>query len=242
MRFKKLNYFIVIIIIYGCSKENIIFENLVDDVKLSKESLIADGRDALKVEIVFNEAAEISKISGKASINNAKIQDSESNEIDLKPVTLSNGDIVSELILTSTTINSDHTLIINVNEYRKSFNIRSIKSIPSSVKLESSASSVGEDFSSEIKLEATLASELGRSVSNGTKVTFSDFYKNGDKVNGVFREVQSSSNNESKTSAFYSPGLVDGNQYIDLKVEVLDSLGNPTGISDIKQIFITPKE
>jgi len=239
MKINSKELLLILLLITGCNKEEILFENLVKKVELSKASLKADGKDVLKVTLFFNIDAEISKISGKASINNAIFQESKTNKLDLKPIKTINNEIIAEFIITSTTLNSDHALVLNVNEFEKRFEIQSIKSVPASISLETSSFSVGEDFSDEIKLVATLKNEEEKSVSNGAKVVFMDLYDDGTSVNGVFRDEQLSSNNESKTSAFYTPGIVSGNQFINIKAEVLDSLGNLSGIIDTKRIFIT---
>lgn len=239
------------LILLGCSESEVSFEDLVERFQpqiqdFSGESrleLIADGSDSEFFQIYFNSDADINKISATAKLGHNTFLETGNNELKIKPYQVLNDPelkdkIIADVVIISSTKNAPDTLTINVNQYERKFVISTVRSNSSTVNLTSSSVSILNNFDSEVTLTATLSSELGNKVSEGTKVKFSDFLQDGSSAEGVFREQKLSSNENSQVSVNYNIGNLDPNQNITLIVEVLGKDGDPLSVKDSISLFV----
>jgi hypothetical protein len=103
-------------------------------------------------------------------------------------------------------------------------------STPASLVVSASAFGVQTGFLSDVLITAVLKNQNNRNVSTGTQVRFEDVYANGTSVGGRFRLVQNSSDENSKVSAYYSPGNIAPGTDIYIRVSVLNSTISPQSV------------
>lgn len=113
-------------------------------------------------------------------------------------------------------------------------------SLPIKIKLTANAFAVADSFKGEILITGTLSNASGGGVSKGASVRMFDYYdQSGDSVKGSYRSAKLVSDDSSKVSALYTPGLAVPNSFIFIRVFIVDSLGQPVGSPDSVKIFIT---
>ncbi|WP_299221881.1 hypothetical protein [uncultured Aquimarina sp.] len=234
---KKILTLVIVTIFFGCTTE-VDFGDLAFITK-SRDFVIADGTDTVTFVVTFNNEANIDQISAKATVMNGSFTDNDDDELTIEPVRDITGKIESIVEVRGTTSAANTIVRFNINEYTTKFELSPQLSIPSNISLNASAFSVLNNFDGEITLTGSLSNEIGRKVSSGNKVKFEDFFADGSPVNGQYRAQSLSSGADSKVSTVYSPGEIDENQTITLRVTVLDDNGEETNISDSIEIFIT---
>lgn len=227
--------------LFACTSDDAIdFYDLVENVDfiIRNDTLLANGSDNIRGFIVFKENSDLSKISAKISVNNLTIEDAEETEMSITPEQLPDNTLVYQFVLLTTTAPGRASLEVNVNGFSERFPFTAGFSQPASISLSANASSSPTNFLGSVSLEANLKSDSNRKVSRGVKVVFRDILSDGSPANGAFRSESLTTAEESKASAIYSPGLIDGDQFITLIVEVVDDDGNTVGISDSIELYV----
>lgn len=236
---KKLLLLSFLTTLLSCSNdEPTNFDDLVSDVILTGvQNFIADGSSKIQGEINFNPDASITDIDAKIILTNATFENSTESTLSLTPEILPNGRVRAEFTIVSTTRAGDYSIEVNINQYRRKFNLEAGVSSPEAISLTKSANSVEVNFVGEVTFEGTLKNFENRKVSQGVKVRFSDFLSNGNPAEGIYRAESLISNSDSKVSVVYSPGVITPNQFITIIVEILDENNNSIGISSSTEIF-----
>ncbi|MGW9687133.1 hypothetical protein [Flagellimonas sp. 2504JD1-5] len=231
--------FYVFLFMVSCEADPVNFEgDIISSIDIDKSSLVADGTDNTNIKVNFNKEVDVSRIKLQVKVNNGVFSESDSQTIELTPIADLEKAISAEFTLKSTTSNVDHELEFKIDPYITNRKITSVKSEPHSIKLVADSFKVGTNFSSEIKLEATILNESRKNVSSGAKVKITDLFENGNPANGLFREENLSTKSDSKISAIYSPGFISANQKIILTVDVIDENENELGISDTIEVTV----
>ena len=83
---KKILRYLICIAFFSCQTEQVQFEDLISQVIMPRKEIIADGKDAISVKLIFNKEADISKISANASITNGVFEETGTNELKIKPI------------------------------------------------------------------------------------------------------------------------------------------------------------
>lgn len=238
-----MKYYILVIlclILTACEQE-VSFSDLSEPLELSKDTLTANGSDAFEGFVRFNRNADISKLIAKVKAVNLTLSGSENGELKLTPVRKPNGNIEASFTGTSTTLHTPGKISLNINEFEEDYDIYINSSIVSSINTLVSAPSLLPNFSEELTVTGKLVNENGKKVSNGVSVLFEDLLLNGNSANGNFRAINSNSNSESEVSAIYSAGNIEADQFVLLKITVLDESGTITSIASQQSIYIRTK-
>lgn len=119
-----------------------------------------------------------------------------------------------------------------VKEFVVSDTIVALKSIPASIKLNSSASGIFGNFLSEVRLTGQLKNAQGNNVSKGSKVLFEDYLMDDSKANGRYRQLQTVSNDTSYVTGFYGAPAYPLGTNIKIRATVLDDEERKTNIKD----------
>ncbi|MGJ8665170.1 MAG: hypothetical protein ACSHW7_02290 [Patiriisocius sp.] len=233
--------FFVVISLLSCLPEEVQFDDLVESISFPQAGkFIADGESSIKVEVRFKEDVDISDIKAVAIVDPIYMShaDSEDEEYTLEPEVFGNGRVRSEFTVISTTRAGKFNIRFDVNQFQRIYPLESFISIPHSIIISKSSNSVQSGFIGEVTIEGLILNEFGRKASQGVKVKFTDVLSDGSPAGGIFRAENLVSNSDSKVSTIYSPGIISEDQFITIKVEVLDNNGNLTGINNSTEIFV----
>lgn len=240
--FEKLILVIMGSIIVSC--DNDVSPKDVLQIKTTKTELRADGSSTAKISGYIPIAALPDKRTVTFKVSSGTLEDSLANA-QVKKISLKAEKQEGDFWVAST----DYTAGVDVG---KSVIYASIEGVVDSVtislmpaaatgiKLTADAFAVPVNFLGEINLTAILTSSSGK-VSKGQKVRFVDTYENGTPLGGSFRNVQSTSDDNSQVRATYSPGVVPPNVYMFIKAIVLDEQGGDTNITSEAKIYLKPE-
>ncbi|NQZ43603.1 MAG: hypothetical protein HRT65_04780 [Flavobacteriaceae bacterium] len=208
---KTYSILLVALLLFSCSKEEVRFDDLVEQVFFPRAvEFMADGKSKIRIDIRFVEGTEVSSIKAVAKVNRsfAVHEGSDKEELTLEPEVATNGRILTGFTIVSTTRPGEFQIELEVNQYRRFYNLESIASPPSALSLSKSSNSVQAGYLGEVTIEGFITNAEGAKASQGVKAEVSDVLENGDPANGIFRALQLTSNGESKISLVYSPGPV----------------------------------
>lgn len=211
-------------------------------VTLNIESWIANDSDTAIFTVKFNDDTVLDKITANVTITNGSFTENELQELSFKPKRTPENTIESQIIVKSSTTDSNSNIVFNINEYKQEFTINSTVSSPDKISLTASSFAVQNDFGSEITLTGTLKNSKDKLASKGISVDLEDVFINGELVNGRYRSESLISNSKSQISAVYTVGNITPNQDVFIIASVLDENGIKTQIKDSVQIFVKPKE
>ncbi|MGV6832520.1 MAG: hypothetical protein ACWA5P_13280 [bacterium] len=234
---KKIIAIILVATILSCTEDRLNFIDLLS-IDQSRDFIIADGSDTVTYILNFNRDAELSLIDAKATVTNGVFEDNNEDELDIEPIRDINDNIEARVVVKSTTAPSDVVVEFNINEFITKDSLTAVISEPATINLQASAFNVDNNFDSEISFTGNLRNENGAKVSNGFSVRFEDSFSDGSPVNGSYREEALSTSN-GQVSTIYSPGPIAPDQFINMKVIVLDENGNDTAITAELEIYIT---
>lgn len=232
------------LLLSACKKISINNDQVIESFQVPDE-ILADGTSQVELVIKINKSADAAKRKLVVETSAGLF-----TPVNLKTTTIEAlfeaGELVARVKLKAPT--SAGKIYVSVKpEIRNAYNdfiirdsLTAIASIPSSIFVSASAFGVQTAFVGEVQITGTLKNGNGGNVSSGYKVQFADFFMNGAPAGGRFRAIQNSSDDNSKVSAFYSPGLVAPGTSLYVMVTLLDAAGNPTGTSNSVILTVTP--
>jgi len=218
----------------ACNKATITVNDLIRDIVISTDQLVANGADFATIRVVFNGDADVMKCIVNVKTNNGVFTENNLPTLTKAAIVNLDGNIVSEFKIRSSTKHQDINLEFEVAQYKTTRTILSVHSHPTKIVLTADSFSVRTNYEGELRLRGTLQNASGAAVSEGTRVEISDTYLDGTLVGGDFRQTQLTTNQLSQVSAVYSPGLAPPNQYIFLQAIAFDENGTPAGRDTIK--------
>jgi hypothetical protein len=242
---KKILFIFAVSLVIACKKQTVSTEEVIHSLDLSPAAIDADGSSLVNVSVRINKDAELSKrkvvfetSAGTFTTNNTKTV-----TID---ALYEGGELFAKAVIKGPI--SPGTIEVTARpENRNPYNdfiikksVDAVPSLPASVTVASSAFGVQTGYVSEVLITGTLRNQKNKNVSTGVKVRFDDIYQNGTPVGGRFRQIQSSSDENSKVSAYYSPGLLAPGTDLLVRVTVLDAAGNPTPMNSAVVITVIP--
>jgi len=204
---------IILFALYTCKKIDIDTSDVIPFLELSPKPVQADGTSIINAVVKISKDAEPSKrkialetTSGVFATNS------------LKTITVDalfeNGELVARTTIRSP-ITPGQVVVTARPEVRSPYSdfiikdsVQASPSVAITISLSTSAFGVRTGFLSDVQITGVLKNQNNKNVSSGTNVIFEDIFQNGSPVGGRFRQVQSSSDENSKVSAFYSPGPV----------------------------------
>lgn len=244
---KTITFFRLAIIVFIASCKKIDNEKIrfIESIKLSPKSVEADNSSLVNMEIRINKDADISKRKLLLETSAGTFLGTGLKTATIDAV-FEGGELIGRAKLKAPS--SPGTMLVTVKpESRYRYNdfivvdsVQALPSVVSSISVAASAFGVQTGFVGEVLITGTLKNSNGKNVSSGAKVAFSDFYLNGGPVSGRFRQMQTNSDENSKVTAYYSPGLIPPGTSINVRITVLDASGNPTLISNSVLLTVTP--
>lgn len=229
----------------SCKKQYVESEEVIYGLTLSPDSVDADGSSIISVSANVSKDADASKRKIVFETSSGSFTSNGIKAITLEAV-YENGLLVARTTMRSPS--SPGSVVVSARpENRNPYNdfiaidsVQAIASAPTTIKLEPSAFSVSTAFIGEVQITGTLRNAKNRNVSTGNKVLFEDIYLGGATVNGRYRLLQTSSDESSKVSTYYSPGHLPPGTSFYIRCAVLDNAGNKTSIKDSILLTVIP--
>ncbi len=242
---RKLIYILSLAGLIACKKQHISTDEVLHTLQLSPNPVDADGSSPINVSIRVNSSADVArrKVILETSAGTFSSTSTKTTTVE---ALYENGELIARATIKAP-ISPGFVVVTAKPELRNPYNdflvkdsVQAIISTPSSISLTPSAFGVQTAYVNEVLITGTLKNLKNRNVSSNTKVIFTDVYANGTPVGGRFRQVQNSSDENSKVSAYYSPGLVTPGTSFYIRATVLDAAGNPTSITDAVLLTVIP--
>lgn len=112
------------------------------------------------------------------------------------------------------------------------------RSLPATLNLQASSSSLASNFEQEVLLTAKVSGENGRNVSSGYRVVFEDKLADGTEFEGYFRNLSEKINAQGQASVYYAIGNAPVGETIQVSCYLLDEAGVKMSITDSFNLFI----
>jgi len=231
---KKLFVFILLPFLFSCIEDcpiggNCVFDDLIESIVISKNTLIADGSDTSKITVTFIENADPAKAILNCKVSNGTIIESMSQMATIPGKRLiedSPKKVVAEFNINSSTIVRDIEIDFEVQGFTTKRKIDIIPSTPIKVELSANKFSALNNFQDEVLITGQLFNDSNKKVSKGYTVKLVDSL-DGNEFVGRFRNGSLTTGSTSMISVNYSAGEVEAGKEVILKVlEVNDINGN----------------
>lgn len=182
-----------------------VFQNL----QVNPSEIAADGKSTVSVSVEINQksSSDRRKIIFKTSSGSFTSSGTSSATVEAK---YENGILMAKAVLKAGTKAGEVTVSVepefdsSVKEFVESRSINFISSLPLSLELEPSSYGLAANFLGETKITGYLKNSTGNFVSEGYKVSFSDFLPDGSPAGGMIREAHLTTTDSSKVSFIYS--------------------------------------
>ncbi|SDF55203.1 hypothetical protein [Chitinophaga filiformis] len=239
MRSAKNTIFFLCIIFFwvSCKKDDVTTADIFIGLQLSTATAVGDGNQLVKIICEVNPNISKSKQEFVLKTSLGTFPENGKAEIIKKPE-FKNGKFVIESSVQVTL--SPGTMVISVEpnlpeektDYIIKDSVAITKSVPSLLKLQSSALGIGSNFQTELLLTGILSNANGGKVSTGYTMKVEDFLTGYVPANGRLREMNYRSNAESKINIYYGIGNLPIGTTVMLRAILLDENGNETTIKD----------
>jgi hypothetical protein len=232
---KVLSIFIMICSL-GCKPEPIQVSEVISSLTISDRTPFADGKSVIDISVKINTETNVEKRNVVFSCSSGTFLPSNDTVITQKAV-FENGNLIAR-VKYRVTSTAEKILVTARPESRSRYedflvgdSIVSKVSIPTFLKLTSSAPAVFEGYQNEVQLTGILRNDL-LNVSSGLTVLFEDYYEDGSPVNGRYRAKRELTDSNSMVSTYYSPGFVQTGKSIYLKCTYLENKTKKTYVKD----------
>lgn len=241
---KSIYILLMLIIAFGCKKEESISLDDVISIHTTKDSVLADGTTIIELTAYINNNASDSKRDVLFSTGSGQFKSNNSNEVTVKSSKLNGIFSATAKLIAPSTLGDFYVFAQPAVDGIKGQYVASKAIIVSSsqvacIILSTNSFGVRNNFNGEIKLSGQLQNSFGNGVTDGVKVILEDFYEDSTPVGGIFKNKALTSTN-SVISAKYSPGIISPNQFIYIRVSVLKENGDTTNITSTIKIYIKP--
>lgn len=232
-------------LVVSCGKVKVENLKVIESIQLLPSTVEGDGSSQVDLIIKINKSADLSRRKLAVETSSGSFGTSGLKSTTLEAV-YENTELIARAKIKAPS--APGFIVITARpEFRNAYHDFIVKdsipvspSMPVSITASASAFGVQTGFVGEVLITGTLKNAKGKNVSTGVKVQFADFYQNGMPVGGRFRQTQNSSDESSKVTAYYSPGLIPPGTGIIIRITILDAQGNPTGIFDSVIVTVTP--
>jgi len=238
---KYLALIFLIFLLTGCKKDQIKPEDLLPALSFSKSELLADGTQQMYVTAEVNIDADETRRTVVFTASSGGFGSKSDSTINQKPI-FENGKLIARVQYRAPstpgviTIRARIDLADEKRDLSVSRTINAVLSKAEKISLTASSFSVLVNFLGEINITGVLTNNDRTPASKGNKVLFNDSDDNGVVVNGLFRQIQNSSDGSGGVSVNYSPGYIPAGKRIWIKCTLLDDKGQKTTIKDSLQI------
>lgn len=245
---RKVNFYLLVfacIISFSCKKD-VTAKDYIKDVIITPTNVKADGATIIVIKAILNN--DLDKRSVQFESDKGIFQDSDKpNMIKITAEKVKDTLVaVARLKVPATPGQITISVQPDITDLEGKFVVeRTITTTVSeaiSIDISANSFSVHNNFDGEIDITGVLKNFEGKGVSKGVKVELKDYDLSFNPLLGVFRNSSLSTNEDSKVSAIYTPGLVAANQYIYLIGTILNADGSKSNYSDTLKIFVTKKE
>lgn len=240
-----IHFLVLILTLAGCKKIEIDNSEVIESMKISPLEIDADGTSLIDIFVTINKNAEAAKRKLVVESSSGVFPGNNLKNITIEAV-YEGGELIARTKLRAPS-GPGKVYISARPEIRNAFSdfilkdsITANPSVPASITVSASSFGVQTAYVGEVLITGHLRNGNGKNVSTGYKVQFSDFYVSGGAVGGRFRAIQNASDDNSRVSAYYSPGPVAPGTNIYVWVTVLNATGNPTGIANAVILTVTP--
>ncbi len=227
----------------SCQKE-LTTSDIIKNLTIAPGTVDADGSSTVTVTVELTDKAAADKRNIVFTATGGSWAGGKDGKVTV-PATYTNGKIVAKATLAAPSFAAEITITAaaeatSINgDYQLTSALKATTVVPAKIHIEPTSLGIGANYASEDTLSAKISGVKGNNASKGVKVVFEDMLNSNSPAGGHFRQLQTSSDNNSKVSAIYgAPALPSGTAII-LKVTVLDSTGNKTAITD--QAILTIK-
>jgi hypothetical protein len=239
---KPIVYLIILLIVTGCRKDKIELSEVFTEIDFSKEVVEADGQSTVTATVKLKEDASpdrrnvVFKITGGTFL-------ATSNEKATIRAEYEGGELLAKVKFRPSTVPGTITVSAEPEfdnqsqDFVISKTISSTKSVPESLKLETSGFAISSNFSTEVLLTASLRNKDNRYVSKGYKILFDDELSVGTKAMGRYRFLQSETLDSSKVTVKYAAAGFPIGTNIKIRCTLLDAEGKRTAVRD--SLFLT---
>ncbi len=239
--------FLLLIIIFSISCENeqdIEIGDVLIALNSDKENIEADGSSTVRITCEINPNATIDRREVKFEISSGKFVGADGNYLIKKSEFIEGRllaiiDVQAPMSGTEIKISAQPNLPdLKNNYYILNHTIALSKSTPSTLTLNSDASTVKTGYRKEVFITALFSNSTGKKVSLGNNADFKDVWEDGSPANGIFRILNKSSDIESTIKIAYSIGETPIQES---KVKIIGTVLNDNGShsSIIDSLFLT---
>lgn len=226
----------IILGFFSCAKEVVPVSEVLSPMQFSSRTIVADGSSTISITVEIGKDADADKRNMRFSTSSGNFVGGDTTLV--KKAEFEGGKLIARVQLKAPMkpgiikISVKPEASNQFTDYTVSDEIVAVRSEPSQIRVSASSFSVLTAYAGEIRVKGILLNKSDKYVSVGYKVAFEDFFQNGNRVNGRFREVQNISMDSSSVSALYSPGYIPSGSTIYIKATILDSLGVKTSMAD----------
>jgi hypothetical protein len=237
---------LLVLLSVNCRKSSLSTGEVLKNYTISAHSIPADGGSTIQLSVEMDNNTDADKRNVLFSASTGSYVGGKDSSISVKALFV-DGKLIAKASFVAPirpgriyfSIQPDLNTPTNL---RITDSVDALVSVAAGVRITMSSFGVLYGFLSEDTIVARLSNTSGGNVSAGARVVFEDVFTNGSSVGGRFRATAASSNAFSQTSTFYSPGFAAApGSTIFLKVTVLDSQGQKTGIRDSVPITVITK-
>lgn len=184
-------------------------DDVFQNMQVNPLEAAADGKSIINISVEINQksSSDRRKIIFKTSSGSFTSSGTSSATVEAK---YENGILIAKTVLKVGTKAGEAKISVepefdsSVREYVESRSINLVPSIPFSLELEPSSYGLAANFLGETKVTGYLKNSIGNFVSDGYKVSFSDFLLDGSPAGGMFRDAHFTTTDSSKVSFMYS--------------------------------------
>lgn len=201
-------FIICCILLVSCRKVALSDNEVIQSMKLAPATIDADGTSQAEAIVKINSATDASKRKVIFEASAGTFAATSTKTVTVEAV-YEAGELVARAKLKAP-MSPGFVTVTAKPETRSAYNdiiikdsIEAILSSPFSISVSASAFGVQTGYVGEVIVTGTLKNSKGKNVSTGVKVAFTDVYLNGVPVGGRFRQVQNSSDENSKVSVYY---------------------------------------
>jgi hypothetical protein len=215
----KISPFLCLIVISLSCRKDVSVGKVFTNFQIKDKNLPADGSSTTEVSVELPIDSDPAKRGVAFTATNGSIVNALQGKLIVK-ADFDNGKLVAKASFKASL--SDGKAYVTItpelpNAY-KDFSLKDSltleKSLPATIKIETSAPAVRINYQSEIFLRAVVQNDKGKNVSTGAEVRFSTHYSSGAPFDARYRNLNTKTADSSSVSTFFSVGNIPLGDFI----------------------------